>query len=64
MPDISTLIAYEIVTGEDGYKVYWPEGNRGALDAKTLRAIADELDRLNAEWDADVQNFFNHQASE
>lgn len=56
--------ADEIVTGDDGYKIYWPRPNGGGFDSKTLREIADELDRLNAAWDADVQNFFNQQASE
>jgi hypothetical protein len=38
------------VTGDDGFVVYWPEVNRGAHSAWSLRAIADELDRRNAAW--------------
>lgn len=40
---------------EDGYKVYWIE-NRGFLTATQLREIADELDRLNKDWDDQVKN--------
>lgn len=60
MKSISELIADEVITGDDGYKMYWPKPNKGGFDALTLRGIADELDRLNAKWDADVNKFFNH----
>jgi hypothetical protein len=40
---------------EDGYIYYWPSPNMGALASYQLRVIADELDRRNAEWDAQVQ---------
>lgn len=43
----------DIVAGDDGYYVYWPEG-RGFLGADALRIIADELDRRNEEWHAQV----------
>lgn len=39
---------------EDGYYYYWPS-NQGAIAPWELRAIADELDRLNADWDKQVQ---------
>lgn len=38
---------------EDGYVHYFP-GKGGALAAWELRALADELDRRNATWDAVV----------
>jgi hypothetical protein len=44
---------------EDGYIYYWPSPNMGALGPHTLRVIADELDRRNAEWDAEVQRYFS-----
>lgn len=40
---------------EDGYVYYWPSAKQGAIAAEELRIIADELDRRNAEWDAQVQ---------
>ena len=46
----------DFVRGDDGYWVYWPDGtNMGALSPWELRALADELDRLNAEWDKIVK---------
>ena len=39
---------------DDGYQYFWI-ANRGALSASDLRIIADELDRLNADWDAQVK---------
>jgi hypothetical protein len=46
----------DFVTGDDGYVMYWP-GTRstGGWSAWMLRALADELDRRNAEWDAIAQ---------
>lgn len=40
----------EIVAGDDGLFVFWPTSNKGALTARDLRIIADELDRGNAGW--------------
>ena len=45
----------DLLVGVDGYAVYWPSCNRGALSALDLRAIADEIDRLNVVWDSIVQ---------
>lgn len=39
---------------EDGY-IYFDPTVRGAMGSHTLRLMADELDRRNAEWDAKVQ---------
>lgn len=61
---IAELIKDEIVTGDDGYRIYWPQGCNGGFSAHTLREIADVLDRLNADWDKDVQSFFNQQKDE
>lgn len=44
----------EFLTTEDGYVSWWPAA-RGYLRAWELRALADELDRRNAEWDAIVR---------
>lgn len=57
----------EFVMAEDGYIVYWPTmepvkhasggstGGGGFYPSYVLRAIADELDRRNAAWDAQVR---------
>ena len=37
----------------DGYYKYWPS-NEGAFQSWHLRAIADELDARNRDWDATV----------
>jgi|CXWL01.1.fsa_nt_gi hypothetical protein len=47
----------DIVCGDDGYYVYWPEDrNVGAIAAWELRAIADHLDRMNMAWDWIINN--------
>jgi hypothetical protein len=44
-------------TLDDGLVYYWPEGSRrGAYSAAFLRAVADELDRRNAAWQATIDN--------
>ena len=44
----------EILIDDSGYHRYWPKGF-GYVSAHHLRWIADELDRINAPWDAEVQ---------
>jgi hypothetical protein len=39
----------------DGYYKYWPVQRIGYWDAPSMRALADLLDHVNAEWDAQVQ---------
>jgi hypothetical protein len=41
--------------GVDGYYKYWPVQRVGYWDAAPMRAIADLLDHVNSEWDAQVQ---------
>jgi hypothetical protein len=38
---------------DDGYMYYWSK--HGALSAWELRVLADELDKRNTAWDAEVQ---------
>lgn len=57
----------EFMMDVDGYVIYWPNtepcthasggttGGGGAYSSYMLRAIADELDRRNAAWDAQVR---------
>ena len=60
MSDVISIIpASEFVAGDDGYYVYWPESaTGGAYSAHMLREIANHLDTLNADWDAQVQKHF------
>ena len=45
---------------EDGFLYYWPSGG-GAISAEQLRTLADELDRRNAKWAADIEAHFSKQ---
>ena len=44
----------DIETLEDGYYYFFPSRN-GGLSAQGLRDVANELDRINAEWDKTVK---------
>lgn len=49
----------EFVVGDDGYYYYWPNRNfSGGYPAYALRLIADELDRLNKDWDDQIKKYF------
>jgi hypothetical protein len=47
--------AGDLITGDDGYLVFWPKESRGAFNAFSLRVIADTLDRRNKVWDEQVR---------
>ena len=47
--------AGDFIPLEDGYYTWWPRGLGGAMNAANLRELADELDRMNAAWDAEVR---------
>jgi len=47
----------EFIHLEDGYLYFAPAGGiHGAFASWMLRALADELDRRNAAWDAQIQS--------
>lgn len=48
----------DIIQVEDGFYNFWPVKNRGYFTAHNLRCIADELDRLNAPIQADLEKYF------
>ena len=59
------IIALADVRGEfksldDGFVYYWPS-ECGAIAAHELRLLADELDRRNARWVAEIEEYFNKQ---
>ncbi len=50
----------EFIHLEDGYVYFAPTGTPyGAFAAWMLRALADELDRRNAPWEADINRYFD-----
>lgn len=51
----------DFVEDVDGYVYFWPERNTGSYAAWHLRVIADELDRRNAPWDAQINKYFDEQ---
>lgn len=53
---IREAVKEDIVTNDDGYRVYWPGLNGGYFEAPCLRIIADYLDELNAAWHAQVMS--------
>lgn len=55
---VITMAQRDFIAFEDGYLRYWPDKINGALSAADLRIIADELDRRNAPWDAQVNSYF------
>jgi hypothetical protein len=55
----------DLVRAECGFYVYWPMRGMGAVAAHELRYLADELDRLNAPWQAEIDKYFSeHEASD
>lgn len=54
----------EFLTLEDGFVYYCPDPTlSGALPPWVLRALADELDRRNAEWAAVLERYYQHEDS-
>jgi len=52
---ISSLNKYkEIGPLDDGFQYFWIK-DRGALSARDLRIIADELDARNQDWKAQIE---------
>ena len=50
----------DLVRGDDGFFIYWPTSlaSRGALTSWMLRALADEIDRLNEPAEAALAEYF------
>jgi len=40
-------VRVDIIRGDDGFAMYWPETPKGYLTAEMLRLIAEELDKIN-----------------
>lgn len=52
------MAADDLLQDVDGFYYYFPKPNGGSLSPWMLRAIADELDRRNAPWDAQIEQYF------
>jgi len=50
--------AGEFIRDDSGFFVYWPEKAQGCYASYVLRWIADELDRLNAPIQAELEAYF------
>lgn len=48
----------EIVTDCDGFAYWWPTPNKGHYAAHHLRAIADHLDKVNEDWQREIDKYF------
>ena len=46
----------DILCGDDGFYVYWPEEGRGYLDEYHLVLIAAILNKKNREWEDTIDN--------
>lgn len=45
----------EILCDDSGFYQFWPVWGKGYYTSYLLRAIADELDRKNAPWQAQIE---------
>lgn len=48
----------DIIANDDGFYVYWPSSS-GYLNEFQLRIIADELERLNEDWNKQLNEYFD-----
>ena len=48
----------DLLQDVDGYYYYFPQQGGGSLSPWMLRAIADELDRLNVPYEAELEEYF------
>lgn len=58
--ELPKKILDDIVTDVDGFQYYWPKDSQGHYAAHHLRAIADELDKRNAPWEAQIEEYFKN----
>lgn len=50
-----SMIDEDMVTLDDGFKYYWPDGAIGCFTSADLRMIANRVDELNANWQAQIE---------
>jgi hypothetical protein len=50
----------EFVTDVDGFVYFWPNRDFGGhFSSHVLRILADELDRRNEAWSAEIDEYFS-----
>jgi hypothetical protein len=53
--EVIDKVKHNILRDVDGFWYFWPSESEGAFTAWTLRAIADELDHRNIEWNKVIE---------
>ena len=49
----------DIICGDDGFWAYWPDRSKGGcFNARILHEIANLLDKLNADWEKQIEEYF------
>ena len=52
----------EFVTDVDGFIYFWPNKDFGGhFSSHVLRILADELDRRNESWEAQIDKYFSEE---
>lgn len=53
----------EYILDADGYYYFWENPNlKGSWNSNALRVIADEMDKLNKEWDEHITKYLNNES--
>lgn len=55
---LDRIVEKDFVTNVDGEEVFWPEGGNGYYSSYILRAIADELDKMNGPYNDRLEEYF------
>jgi len=60
MRDILPLVEQDIVCGDDGVFIWWPEGySKGGFNSESLSIITQELKKRNKEWTDKIEDYFS-----
>lgn len=54
----------EFMPSDDGFIYWWPSGFSGYIAPHQLRWIADELDKRNEPWAANIEEYFRGRADQ
>lgn len=55
---IAKHICDDVLQGDDGYYIWWPQEGFGAYTAADLEMIAKLLNEANRKWDNEVKEYF------
>lgn len=47
-----------LITGDDGFHLYWPDNQQGGWSCEDLRIIADEMERRDKPWADEIDAYF------